>query len=346
MKHLPYFNFLLVLLVSACSSIAVCKDQQTFGTQYLRLKKAISLPGVKGRIDHLAISSKDRIAYIAALGNNTLEVVDLKNGKVIHSISGLDEPQGVEYISGSNEIFLTNGGNGNCYFYDADSFEKTATIRLASDADDVRYDPTRGKIYVGYGNGGIALIDAKTKKQIGDIKLPAHPEGFQVADNPDKIFVNLPDTHKIAVIHENEGNKADFWPMKTAIANFPMAIDEAKKRLFVVSRIPARLMVIDAGTGRILSEQKCVGDADDVYYDEANHQVYITGGGGFINIFREQSNDSFKQIANIASRSGARTSLLVPDLQLFLVAERARGSEEARLLVYSIIDSKQAIDVH
>src|SRR5664279_4133177 len=120
--------------------LTVCKGQSTFGENYLQLKKIISLPGVKGRIDHLDINLKDQIVYIAALGSNVVEVVDLNSGKVIKSIRGLDEPQGIAYIPQSHEIFIANGGNGDCYFYNANTFEKIAAIHLKSDADNVRYD--------------------------------------------------------------------------------------------------------------------------------------------------------------------------------------------------------------
>ena len=129
----------------------------------MQLTKTISLPGIKGRIDHLDINLKDQIAYIAALGSDAVEVVDLNNSKVLHSITGLDEPQGVGYIPQHNEIFIANGGNGDCYFYNATTFAKVATIHLKSDADDVRYDSIDRKIYVGYGSGGIAIISADTQ---------------------------------------------------------------------------------------------------------------------------------------------------------------------------------------
>ncbi|MEO6289536.1 MAG: hypothetical protein ABIO76_06430 [Ginsengibacter sp.] len=151
--------FLQIVLLSFIFSFTSCEGQENFGEKYLQLNKTIALPNVKGRIDHLDVNIKDQVVYMAALGNNSLEIVDLKNGKIVHSIQGLDGPQGVGYIPQTNEIFVANGGNGDCYFYNASTFEKTATIHLSSDADDVRYDSSTQKVYVGYGEGGIAVID-------------------------------------------------------------------------------------------------------------------------------------------------------------------------------------------
>ena len=175
--RMKFMHFLLI--ISACAFVR-CKGQKTFGENYLQLIKTIPLPGVKGRIDHLDINLKDQIVYIAAVHSNTVLIVDLKNGKVMHRITGFDDPQGISYIPQHQEIFITNGGDGDCYFYNAHTFEKTATLHLSSDADNVRYDSADRKIYVGYGNGGIAIIDADKHKQTGDVKLPAHPEAFQI----------------------------------------------------------------------------------------------------------------------------------------------------------------------
>src|SRR2546421_13077892 len=71
----------LMLLGCLCTSMLGCNAQPSFGTNYLKLEKVISMPGVSGRIDHLAIDAPNQIAYIAALGNNTVEVVDLVRGK-------------------------------------------------------------------------------------------------------------------------------------------------------------------------------------------------------------------------------------------------------------------------
>ena len=326
-------NFLLILFISMYSFTS-CKSQSTFGEKYLQLNKTIELPNVSGRIDHIDVNVKEKIVYVAALGNNTLEVVDLTNGKVIHSILGLDEPQGVGYIPQTNEIFVANGDSGDCYFYNASSFEKTATIHLSSDADDVRYDSASHTIYVGYGEGGIAIIDANTHKQTGDVKLPAHPEGFQIDNKANVILVNVPDKNMIGVIDLAQLKLTYSWKRNFPSANFPMALDVQNNIVFIGYRHPARLVVLDITTGKEISSHNMVGDVDDLYYDENKKRVYISGGGGYINIFQQDASGTFKQIMNMATRSGARTSLFIPQLQLLVLAERAEYGNPARLLIY------------
>lgn len=334
MKRYKQFDVFVVWLLIQCAGFAGCAAQDSFGTDQLHLNKIIGLPGVKGRIDHMDINLKDQVVYMAALGNNSLEVVDLVKGKAIHSIMELDEPQGVGYIPQTTEIFVANGGSGDCIFFNAYTFEKVATIHLESDADDVRYDSTEQKIYVGYGKGGIAVIDAVTHRQMEDIKLSAHPESFQLDKRLSLLFVNLPDAHMVGVVDLKKLRLVSKWEVNTASANFPMAVDTVGHRVFVGYRHPSRLIVYDGRTGKKLSSGEMTGDADDLYYDEG--KVFVSGGAGAISIFQEQGDQVYKQIANIPTRSGARTSLLVPQLHLLIVGARAVSGEPAGLLVYTL----------
>lgn|ERR1035437_976459 len=335
MKY-KFFHFLLFMGVWSFSG---CKGQETFGENYLQLTKIISLPGIKGRIDHLDINLKDQIVYIAALGSNAIEVVDLNKEKVVHSITGLDEPQGIGYIPQNHEIFIANGGNGDCYFYNAITFEKLATIHLKSDADDVRYDSADKKIYVGYGSGGIAIIDADKHKQVGDVKLPAHPEGFQIDKN--LLYVNLPGPDMIGVVDIKKLKLIGNISKNYRSGNFPMALDATGNRLFIGYRHPGKLVVMDTKTGNRISVSELTNDSDDLFYDELTKRVYVSCGGGYaslgyINIFQLQSSNTYKQIANIPTRNGARTSLLVPQLNLFLVPEPSVYTHDGELMVYKI----------
>ncbi len=208
--------------------------------------------------------------------------MDLASGKVLHSIKGLDQPQGVGYIPQTQEIIVANGGTGDCYFYNARTFEKVATVQLGADADDVRYDSAAQKIYIGYGNGGIAVIDAGSHKQVGDIKLPVHPESFQLDKGLDRLFVNLPDAHRGGVVDLKQSLLVGKWENSEGSANFPMALDTARHRVLVGYRHPARLVVYDARSGKLLSSGEMTGDADDLYYDYATGRVFVSGGAGAV----------------------------------------------------------------
>jgi DNA-binding beta-propeller fold protein YncE len=325
------------ILFTCCLFLMSCKNQLVFGHELLKLEKEITLPGIKGRIDHIDIDIQNQIAFVAALGNNTVEVVDLKKGIVLNSITGLSEPQGVAYIPIHHELFVANGGTGECIFYNASNFQKTGSVKYDDDADDVRYDEGTDRIYVGYGGGGIGVIDPATHKAINDIKLPAHPESFQLDTKEGKLWVNLPGSGCIGVVDIKKGKLVDQWKRLLPRSNFPMAYDAVRHRIIVGFRNLATLKVLDSRTGKELFSSGMVGDVDDFYWDERTKQILISGGGGSINIFR-QTGDTYKQVADIKTRSGARTSLLVPELRLFLLAARENNNLPASLMIYRLAD--------
>lgn len=331
-RESPYMKFKIFYLFFICW-FASCKGQKPFGTDHLKLEKIIEMPEVKGRIDHMAVNLKDKVIYVAALGNNSVEVIDLQKNTTIHSIKGLDEPQGVAYLPRQNEIVIANGGNGNCVFYNATTYKIITTLHLPGDADNVRYSASGEKIYVGYGDGGIAVIDAASHKQTGDVKLPAHPESFQIDQKNNLMFVNLPDAKSVAVIDLRNMKVISTWKTNNLKANFPMALDTTDNHVMIGYRHPSVLVIYDVKTGKKVGRTDLVSDADDIFYYEANQQVLASGGGGSINIYKKDNN-GFKQVANIPTRYGARTSLLIPYWGTYVLAERANGGRSAAIAVY------------
>src|SRR6266516_1872992 len=145
-----------------CYTLATARAQ----TAPLKLTKTIALPGVEGRIDHLAFDAAGERLFVCALGNNTVEVVDLRQGVRVHSITGLGSPQGIAYIPELDRLFIANDTGGICKIYDAKSFQPVGEIDFKDDADNVRYDKSSKRVYVGFGSGGIGIISAPESKTI------------------------------------------------------------------------------------------------------------------------------------------------------------------------------------
>jgi len=165
----------------------------------LVLERTIPLDGVAGRIDHLAIDSGRQRLLVAELGNGSVDLIDLPSGKAVRRITGLKEPQGVAWLSGPDLIAVASAGDGTLRLFKGDG-SPAGVVALGDDADNIRVDPLTGHAIVGYGQGGLAVIDAVAGRKIADIRLPAHPEGFQLRPRDRRIFVNVPDARQIAVI--------------------------------------------------------------------------------------------------------------------------------------------------
>jgi hypothetical protein len=300
----------------------------------LVLEAEIPLANVAGRIDHLAVDLAVRRLFVAELGNDSLDVIDLAKRSVVHRLTGLKEPQGVAYAPQSELLAIANGGDGSLRFFRGRDFAPAGSIDLGSDADDVRIDGRSGHLLVGFGKGGLAVIDAKTRSKLSDIRLPAHPEGFQLSPDGTSAYVNLPEARQIAVMDMGSGHERAAWPTGELRSNFPMAISADGKRLAIVFRAPPVLALLDAGSGRIISRNQSCGDPDDVFFDERRRRLYLSCGEGAVEVF-DWPKDALHRLARIDAPSGARTSLFVPELDRLFVAARARLlGGQARILVF------------
>src|SRR6476619_907452 len=321
----------LFLMVFAVMTI----DVQAQESSTLRMVQTIPLPNVEGRIDHMAVDVKGQRLFIAALGNNSVEILDLNASKHFKSIPGLHEPQGVGFTSELNKIFIANGQTGACDIRDGSSFERIKSVKFPDDADNIRYDANGQRVYVGYGNGGLGIIDAKNSDHIGDIRLDAHPESFQLEKSGPRIFVNLPDSKKIAVVNRETRAVITTWAKTNATANFPMALDETHHRLFVGFRKPAKVSVSDTDSGKVIANLDSAGDADDIFYDNSRRRIYIAGGDGFLSIFQQLDLERYQRLTKIPTASGARTALFVPEFNRLYLAVPHRASQRPEVRVYS-----------
>jgi len=303
----------------------------------LSLVERIPLPNVTGRIDHLGADKKGERLFVAELGNNSVDIIDLREGKRISSITtGRNEPQGIAFIPELNRLFVANRADGSVNIFDGKTFTLLQTIRLNGDADNIRYDSNNGLIYVGYGNGGLAVINAASGEKLGNIQLPGHPESFQLEKFGNKVFVNLPDDNSIIVADKKNLKITSKWTLTSARENFPMALDEGNHRLFVGFRDPAKVIVYDTESGREAASFNTAKDVDDIFYDAVNKLIYISGGEGAVDIFKQRDMDHYDLVNRILSAQGARTSLFVPELnQLYLAVPEHRG-QEAQIQIYEV----------
>ncbi len=310
--------------------------------QPLFLDRIVPLPGALGRFDHMALDPKTGRVFVADFGNDTVDVIDVRRATLIHTIrGGLDEPQGVAYITDLNRIVVSNSGDGSCKIFDGATYKLIGTVKFPADADQLRYDPATHRVYVAYGEGAIGMFDARTDQRLGgDFQVGVHPESFQLEQGGPRIFVNLASISQIAVINRNT-HAIVKWKLTTAGTNFPMALDEADHRLFVAARRPARLLVLDMDTGKLVASLPGAADTDDMWYDATRRRIYVPSGEGFIFVYQQIDPNRYERIAKIPTAIGARTStyygLMAKHNSLYL-AVPGRANRGAELWFYETRD--------
>ena len=304
-----------VFLILLAGLLMASQQRPSFSatTDTLSLERKLPLGDVAGRIDHLAADLAHHRLFVAELGNNSVGVVDVAAGKVLHRIAGLKEPQGVGYVPSADTLYVANAGDGTVHRYRGADLSPLGTLRLGDDADNVRVDGRANQVIVGYGSGALAVLDAASGRKTGEIRLAAHPESFQLEPSGgSRVFVNVPD----------------------AGANFPMALDDSGQRLLVVYRKPALLAVFDTRNGNVVARLPACGDADDVFFDAKRQRIYVSCGEGALAVVQRGPDDTYRELGRVPTVSGARTSLWVPDLDRLFLAVRASGNERAALWVF------------
>jgi outer membrane protein assembly factor BamB len=295
----------------------------------------IQIPQVEGRIDHFTIDLQHRTVFVAALGADTVVAVDLAHGKELGRITGLKEPQGLLYVPDNGHLYTANGGDGSVRIYEASSLKQLKSVELGDDADNIRYDANAKMVWVGYSSGSMAGLSLDGDKLV-DIPVGEHPESFQLELHGSKLFLNVPRKKEVAVIDRATKKVVATYPTGSATGNYPMAFDEANGRIFAGCRTPARLLVLDAGTGKEVASLDTVSGTDDLFYDAAMHRIYVLGGGGQIVTYSQSSPDQYTEVNRLTSGPGGRTGLFVPELKELLVAIPAQGNQNASLQIYQV----------
>jgi DNA-binding beta-propeller fold protein YncE len=299
----------------------------------LVLEAKIPLGAVAGRIDHFAFDADRQLLFVAELGNDTVAIVDLKEGKVVRRLAGLSEPQGVGYHAATNTLYVANAGDGSVRLFQGPEFTPAGRIELGDDADNIRIDSWRNRMVVGYGKGALAVIDPASRRKVADIPLKGHPESFQFDEAGSRIFVNVPGAREIAVLDVGANRQVSTWEAAGASSNFAMAIDPDEYRLLVVFRSPAKLMAFATPTGKPEGSVDTCRDADDVFVDSQRRRLYVSCGEGVIDVVARTSS-GYERIGRIPTAAGARTSLFVAASDRLYLAVRATASEPAAIWVF------------
>jgi DNA-binding beta-propeller fold protein YncE len=320
-------------------------DSESKANPPLILTSQIPLPGVLGRFDHFTFDPAEpaRI-FISAIGNDSVEVINLVRDREVHRIIGVPEPQGIVFAVGLNKLFV-GSREGKLYIYNGTDYKLITAIDYNADVDNLRYDKASKRVYVGYGDdegAAIGMVDAVTNQRLPEIyKTGAHPESFQLETSGPNIYVNLEDLSKVGVINRKT-KKLTTWDLPDKFQeNFPMALDEADHRLFSVTRTPPRLVVYDTDTGHVVATLPCVADVDDLYFDANHKHIYIAGGQGFIDVFKQKDSDHYDRMIRIPTVIGARTAGYIPKAgkkgldRLYLAVPNA-PNKEAAVWTYTI----------
>ena len=330
----------------AVGSLLVAASVSLLGQEKkaLELVATIPIPQVQGRIDHLDVDVKSKRLFVAGLENGSVEVVDLQNGKWLCSIPGFKKPQGIAYVGSLNKLFVASGDDGMLRVFRGDTLELLDAVKLDLGANRVAYDANRKLLYVGYGGkdagrdfGEVAIIEARTHKHLGDVRVAAHPAELLLDRSGRTLFVFIPIPGEVQVVDTKKRRLLSTWPV-TSERPGDAALDEAAHRLLIATRNPPMMIAMDSNSGQEVAHQPTVDGMDGAYFDTEHKRVYVSGGRGYdvgsVWVYQQTAPNNYKTIAKIPTRHGAGTSFWSPELHRYYVAAPAQGKDEAAILVF------------
>jgi hypothetical protein len=317
--------------VVGCALLCAASFAAAAGEDPLRLAERHDLPGYTGDFDHFEYDLKTRRLWLAAEDHGTLDVFDLNTLQMQRSLKGVvDTPHAILYVPEKNWLVVTDsGGDMLTRVIDAGSYRVRRSMKLAAPgADALGYDAGTRRLYIV--NGGrdahlsetyVSVIDPVTLQRYGDLKFDSDKvEAMAIEGKGSRLYINVTGKNYMAVVDKKTLAVLATWPIKEAEQNAPVAFDEASRRLFIIARKPGTLIILNADTGATVASFKAPERCDQVIWDAANRRVYALGGEGYIGVFQQQDADRYEELARVRSAQGAKTGILVPELNRLYVA--------------------------
>jgi DNA-binding beta-propeller fold protein YncE len=311
----------------------------------LKLVATIPLPGLKdGDFDHFAADVDGRRLFLTDEENDKVDVLDTKTNQRVHTMQDIKAPHAILFRKDLKKLFVVEGDASAVKVYDSDSFKPVAEIKVSIDADSIAYDPATSYMYVVSGGREahtpyslISAIDTNNSKKLRDINIPTnHVEAITLEKSGPRMFINLTGKDAVGVMDRNKSALTVTWPLPAGDKlNVAMAFDEANHRLFVVTRTPGKLIVMNSDDGKVIADLPAVGLVDDAVYDPQHKRIYLAGDQ-FVDVFEQKDPDHYSLLAKIPGAFRAKTGILVPEWNRYYLAVPHHEGKEAEVRVYDV----------
>jgi DNA-binding beta-propeller fold protein YncE len=337
MKRIQFTAF--VFIIGICI-VALAQDHMP-----LKLVATIPLPGLHdGDFDHFAPDVDGHRLFLTGEENEKVLVLNTSTNKVIHTMENVKAPHAILFRKDLKKLFIVEGDASAVNVYDSDTFQMGAGIKVSVDADSIAYDPATNYLYVV--NGGreahtpyslISVIDTNTAKRLRDIKINSnHVEAIVLEKSGPRMFLNITGQNAVGVMDRNQSSLSATWPLPAGDKlNVAMGLDEANHRLFVVTRNPGKLIVLDSNNGKVVTSVPAVGMVDDMSYDPQHKRLYLAGDQ-FVDVFEQKDADHYALLARVPGSFRAKTAILVPELNRYYLAVPHHGEQQAEVRVYAV----------
>jgi DNA-binding beta-propeller fold protein YncE len=306
---------------------------------------AVELPGYTGDFDHFAVDRQRGRLLLAAEDHGTLEVFDLQSGNHLRTITGFDNPHSILVRAGAPTILVTDSGKSMSKLLDAENYERKGTVTLMPGADSIGYDPAENLVYIVTGGKDVnmktvelAAVDPDTGQKKRALTFEDdHVEAMAIEKDGNRLFINLTQTNKLAVVDRKTMKVLALWLVPPAQQNAMVALDAAHHRLYLGCRKPGMIVTMNSDTGAVTGTAEGPLRSDELLFDSASHRLYMPGGEGYIGVYDTTDPDHLKIISKPPTAPGAKTGILLPDMKKIMLAASPGDTKAiAKVLTLSI----------
>jgi DNA-binding beta-propeller fold protein YncE len=329
---------MLVTVFIACGTYGHSQDSGP-----LKLVQTIELPAdVKGHFDHFEIDLKNQRLFATPEDYKAVLVIDLKTGKLAHTIRGVEKAHAVLYREDVNRLYVTDGEAGDLKIFDATTYAPVSSVKLLEDADSIGYDPNTKYLYIDNGGGDVhqtysmlSVVDTTAGKKVADIKIDGDTlEAMALEKSSPKIYVNNKAKSQVDVVDREKREVIASWPVTKCKGPVAMAFDEEDHRVFVACR-DGNLVALDTETGKEVASMPITKGVDEAVYDPDSKRIY-TAADGSVDVYEETDPNNYKLLAKVPTGPVGRTAKLVPEIHRYFVAVPQHGTTAAAVLVFEV----------
>jgi hypothetical protein len=264
--------------------------------------------GGQGGWDYLTFDPQTHLLYVPRTTHTM--VIDPQSGKTVADIPGQKNAHGVAIAPAAGRGFISDGGgDGAIVIFDLTTHAVLGSLAAMPDADGIIFDSFSGNVLVVSGRGKALMsfkpdIDPKNGKIQEPIPLRGEPE-FLAADAAGKAYINLMDTHEVAVVDLKSRRVVANWPVAPGGLPVGMAIDGRNGRLFIGCRGPQKLIVMSTKNGEVLSEMPIGESVDAIKLIDG--QAFASTAGAQLFVAGETAPGKYAIAQTVKTGEGART---------------------------------------
>jgi DNA-binding beta-propeller fold protein YncE len=285
-RHNNSPSFALVALVLTLALPSIPTSSSPSARLPLRHTADVRLPGSPSRFDYQAVDPTRRRIYVAHLGANQLDVVDLDHLTAVGAVDHVANVHGVQAAPDLDLVYASATGADEVIAIDTTTLEVRFRVPSGDFPDGLAYDPTDSRVFVSNKNNGtITALDAQTGQLTQIIKL-SRETGNVVYDAVDPAaFAAVRPPDELVRVDPSNGAITARTRLRGCNGAHGLYIEARVRLAFVACERNARLAVVDLMTMRQSSLAKVGNNPDVLAYDNELRRLYVASESGIVSVF-------------------------------------------------------------